>query len=68
MIEQRSSKPRFHIDERNIPYTQQPEATQTPTHVLGEDGSLKPIVKEDAKKFKPSDAVPMDWGTNYSSI
>lgn len=59
------TKPRFHIDERNIPYTDQPE--NGPTHVLGEDGNLKPIRQEDAK-FKPSDAQPMDWGTNYSSI
>lgn len=68
MSEQRSSKPKFHIDERNIPYTQQPEANQSPTHVLGDNGQLIPIRKEDADKFKPSDAVPMDWGTNYSTI
>jgi hypothetical protein len=62
------TKPRFHIDEKHIPYTDQPEAFQSPTHVLGDNGNLIPIRKEDAKKFKPSDAVPMDWGANYGTI
>lgn len=50
-------KTRIHFDERNIPYDSQPEANQSPTHVLGENGELIP--------FKPSD---MDYGANYASI
>ena len=65
---QMTTKPRFHIDSRNIPYTEQAESIQTPTHVLGDKGELIPIKKQDAEKFKPTDMVPMDYGANYSTI